>query len=268
VPGPLPAEAPPPDEVESEQPASPRTGAWARVCVELPRPLVAGVFVRRVNRFAAEVSVKGQPWTVHLPNSGRMEELLRRGAAVRVAPFGPGDRATRGRLLLVRHRGRWVGVDSHLPNRLWEAGLRQGGLPPVVGVRAWEREVRLDGERVDFRVYTSRAAWWVETKSCNRVEAEVALFPDAPTARGAHHLQLLAQVARQGGRAAVVWFVQRDDARCLRVDWDSDPAFACAAGEARRAGVSLVAYRCAVTPHSVQVVGRLPVHTGRRHTAC
>jgi len=28
------------------------------------------------------------------------------------------------------------------------------------------------------------------------------------------------------------------------------------------------AYKCAVTPRSVEVVGWLPVHTGRRHVAC
>lgn len=234
----------------------------------LPRPLVAGVFVRRVNRFAAEVRVAEELWRVHLPNSGRMEELLVPGAPVRVFPTSARNGKTRGRLLLIRHAGRWVGLDSHLPNRLWELALQSGGLPPVVGVRRWWREVRLGGERVDFRIQARGGTWVVETKSCNRVVGEVALFPDAPTARGARHLQLLAEVARAGGRAAVVWFVQRDDARCLRVDWDSDPDFAASARHARRHGVELVAYVCSVTPSAVQVLRRVPVRTGRRHGNC
>lgn len=237
--------------------------------MELPRPLAAGLFVSRVNRFAAEVEVAGELWTVHLPNSGRMQELLRRGAAVRILPFpDPKGQRTRGRLLLIRHAGRWVGLDSHLPNRLWEAALQRGGLWPVVGVQRWEREVRLGGERVDFRVHTSRGTWWVETKSCNRVEGAVALFPDAPTSRGARHLLTLAQAVRRGERAAVVWVVQRDDARCLQVDWHADPAFASAAREARRAGVRLVAYTCTVSPERVEVAGRVPVRTTRRHRTC
>lgn len=224
--------------------------------------------MRRVNRFAAEVQVGSEVWLVHLPNSGRMTELLVPGAAVRVALSGTASGTTRGRLLLIRHLGRWVGVDSHLPNRLWELALQQGGLPPVVGVRSWEREVRVDGERVDFCVHTRSGDWLVETKSCNRVEAGVALFPDAPTARGARHLRLLADVARRGGWAAVVWFVQRDDARCLRVDWQADPSFAESAHRARRRGVRLVAYRCAVSVAAVTVLGRVPVLTGRRHGSC
>jgi sugar fermentation stimulation protein A len=234
----------------------------------LPRPLVAGRFVRRVNRFAAEVRVDGQLWRVHLPNSGRMEELLVPGAAVRVAPLEGHARRTRGRLLLVRHAGRWVGVDSHLPNRLWELALRAGGIPPVRGVRSWKREVRVGGERVDFRVEAGDGTWLVETKSCNRVAGGVALFPDAPTVRGARHLRLLADRARRGGRGAVVWFVQRDDARYLQVDWEADPVFAAAARDARREGVQLVAYVCAVTPAHVRVLRRVPVRTGRRHGSC
>ena len=230
---------------------------WVRL--DLPHPLVTGQFLRRVNRFAAEVRVRGEVWRVHLPNSGRMEELLVPGAPVRLVPARRPEARTRGRLLLIRHAGRWVGVDSHLPNRLWELVLRAGGLPPVQGVRSWQREFRLDGERVDFRVQTSHGWWLVETKSCNRVAGGVALFPDAPTLRGARHLRLLARVSRRGGRAGVVWFVQRDDAHCLRVDWESDPEFADAALRARRQGVRLVAYACSVSPAHVRVLRRIPV---------
>ncbi len=235
----------------------PRVSRTDPVVAFLPRPLVAGRFLRRVNRFAAEVEVAGRLVRVHLPNSGRMEELLVPGAPVRVQPSGQGK--TQGRLLLVRHAGRWVGVDSHLPNRLWELALRRGGLPPVLGVRGWQREVRVGGERVDFRVRTRQATWLVETKSCNRVEGGVALFPDAPTARGARHLQVLAELVQQGMRCAVVWFVQRDDARCLRIDGGCDPQLAAAAQRARRAGVKLVAYRCSASPTAVRVLHRIPV---------
>lgn len=234
----------------------------------LPRPLVAGVLVRRLNRFAAEVRVAGQRWRVHLPNSGRMEELLRPGAAVRLLPTPLHGRRTQGRMVVVRHRGRWVGIDSHLPNRLWEAALKQGGLPPVVGVEGWEREVRLGTERVDFRVHTAHGVWWVETKSCNRVIDGVALFPDAPTTRGARHLRALTEAAQEGVGAAVVWFVQRPDARYLRVDDVADPAFAAAARGAKDAGVALVAYTCTVTLRGIAVARPVPVCVGSGHESC
>ena len=38
--------------------------------------IVSGVFVRRVNRFAAEVLIDGNTEQVHVKNTGRLQELL------------------------------------------------------------------------------------------------------------------------------------------------------------------------------------------------
>ena len=37
---------------------------------------VVGVFVRRINRFTAEVLIDGEPEIVHVKNTGRLQELL------------------------------------------------------------------------------------------------------------------------------------------------------------------------------------------------
>ena len=37
---------------------------------------VAGTFVRRMNRFTAEVLIDGAPEIVHVKNTGRLQELL------------------------------------------------------------------------------------------------------------------------------------------------------------------------------------------------
>lgn len=241
-----------------------RSGEVRDVSLLLPQPLHPVTFLRRVNRFAAvtRLAGRGQEVYVHLPNSGRMSELLVPGAlglAHLEAAAGAGQRRTRGTLLLVRHADRWVGVDARTPNRLFEAAAACGGLGPIARVTAWRREVRLGPDRLDFLVTTDRGTWLVETKSCNRVERGVALFPDAPTSRGSRHLRLLARVARRGRRAALVWFVQRADARVLRPDRAADPAFADAAAAAARARVRFLAYTCRVTPQRIAVLGRIPV---------
>ena len=37
---------------------------------------LSGIFVRRVNRFVAEVRIDGKPEMVHVKNTGRLQELL------------------------------------------------------------------------------------------------------------------------------------------------------------------------------------------------
>lgn len=264
--------------LDAERPGRPkaRTGAgrWsvperpeptrrsAPPSVRLPAPLVPVAIAARLNRFtvAARDPATGRRLRLHLPNSGRLTELLVPGARGLFHRARDPGRGTAGTLYLVRHRRRWVGVDAGMPNRLFEALLRVGAAGGQV--RRWRREARRGSARIDFLVETPAGPWLVETKSCNKVVGDTALFPDAPTARGARHLRALARAARRGMRASVIWFVQRSDARRLRPDAGADPAFAQALRQARAAGVELRAYACRVTPRRLAVLRRIPVELG------
>lgn len=242
-------------------------GRRARVVVPLPRPLVRVRVVSRANRFAVWARAGGRRLYLHLPNPGRMTELLRPGAAGLAHLRGGGEKRTRGVLLLVRHRGRWVGMDARLPNALCAAALRAGLLPNLCHYHRWRAEVRRGDSRFDFVGEGPRGHVVVEAKSCNLVSGGVALFPDAPTARGARHLLDLARMARRGARAVVVWFVQRDDASVLRPYEEADPQFARAARAAARAGVRFYAFTCRMSPAGATVLRRIPVRLGRVRAA-
>src|SRR5690606_2929463 len=187
------------------------SGVAAPAAVAWPRPLVPVRLVRRVNRFAVEAvldqaaaSETGAPAStgdepaagaavpgllrLHLPNSGRMGELLVPGTPGRARLWpgqpghsdglGPADRPdapdrparrTHGELLLVRYGGRWVSVDARMPNRLFEACLAARALPAWARAVGWQREVRWGHGRIDFRVDmpAPEPPWLVEAKSCN-----------------------------------------------------------------------------------------------------
>lgn len=232
--------------------------------ISFPTGMACVTLVRRVNRFAVSArAADGRRLYLHLPNSGRMEELLRPGARG-LAHLGVAGTARRtvGTLLLVRHKRRWVGLDARMPNRLFEAALRAEALPPFRGYRRWRREVRFGAGRIDFVLEGRGRTLLVETKSCNRVDGGIALFPDAPTARGARHLLELARALEPGRRAAVVWIVQRDDARVLRPFAEADPRFADAVRTAAAGGVALLAYTCRVTARRMVLLRRIPVEVG------
>ena len=237
----------------------------ARVEVAWPQPLMPVRLLRRVNRFAVEAVLNDHTVYLHLPNSGRMAELLMPGTEGRAYLLGGAGRRTRGELLLVRYGERWVSVDARMPNRLLEACLKARALPAFAEATGWRREVRWGSGRVDFALERAGAVgpWLVETKSCNLVEDGVALFPDAPTVRGSRHLQELAQAVSGGGRAAVVWFVQRDDAQLLMPHRRADPAFAAALEAAVEVGVEVYAYRCRVNEEGIAVLDAIPVQVER-----
>ncbi len=189
---------------------------------------------------------------LHLPNSGRMGELLLPGTPCHYHQR-PTPR-TLGRMVLLERQGVLVGVDASLAGDLLELLLRSGYFGALEALR---REVRLQGERLDFWARLSGKEAFLEAKNCNRVEGSLALFPDAPTRRGARHLRLLADFARQGGRAYAVWMVQHPLARGFALD-PEDQALYQAAREAREAGVGLLAFRVRPTLRALRVEDPLP----------
>lgn len=239
------------------------TSAQSACGVQWPQPLAQGRFIRRPNRFAVEIeTAAGETLPIHLPNSGRMTELLVPGASVLYHPSGRRDRCTAGDMLLVHHQGRWVSVDARMPNHLFRACFERGALPGCEQYTELRAEVPLAASRIDFLLRDSHSPGqrcWVETKSCNLVEEGTALFPDAPTLRGTRHLLELQRAVAAGDEGAVIFFIQRDDARRFRPHRQADPDFADALAAAVAAGVKVSAYLCRVDPQAIQMLDRVPV---------
>jgi sugar fermentation stimulation protein A len=124
----------------------------------------------------------------------------------------------------------------------------------------------LGRSRFDFALRDLRGAeTLVEVKSVTLVEDGVALFPDAPTVRGARHLSELEDYVRAGGRALVLFVVQRGDARAVAPNARTDPRFARALLSAARAGVMLRAVRFSLDGDGrASYRGRIEVGSGPR----
>lgn len=224
-------------------------------------PLIEALFVERPNRFLIRARLGRRVVEAASRDPGRLAELLRPGAVVLLSPAAtltsPGTvpeavdvtrRRTRYTLTLVRHGSVWVSVVPALANRILEAALRRSGVPGLSGARVLKREVRVGESRLDFLLRRRGADILTEVKSATLVEAGRALFPDAPTARGTRHLRQLAVAAKTGRAAQVIFLIQRPDAVCLSPHRQRDPEFGQALDEAARAGVTLRAYTCRVSP--------------------
>ncbi len=221
--------------------------------------------VRRLNRFLAEVDLDGSTCQAHVPNSGRLGELLAPGTPVTLAAAGGGARRAAGRrtgydLVAVVHRGTRVCIDARLPGPLLAEAIGEGRLAAFRGCRVARREVPLGESRLDLVLVDPEGrAFYVETKSVTLVRGGTALFPDAPTPRGARHLLELARASAGGLRAAAVFVVQREDAGGWAPNEETDPRFAQALRAAARAGVEVRAVRCRVGESTVAVVDEIPV---------
>lgn len=219
--------------------------------------LVAGRFEQRVNRFRVTVTADGHSVDAHLPNSGRLRELLTPGRPCWLDPRNSPGRKTDYDLKLVEYGDALVSVDARLPNPLFAEALEQGRLDPFRAYQEFDREVSLGRSRLDFRLMRPGGILWVETKSVTLVEEGVALFPDAPTARGTRHVEELTRVVSEGARAAIVFIVQRPDARRFTPHDGADPLFGRALRRAAEAGVAVHAWGCKVSEQAITVAEQI-----------
>ena len=231
--------------------------------MRIPGPLIPARFVRRDNRFRVTVEVGETLATAHLPNSGRLGELLTPGRELRLASMPDPRRKTPYDLKLARYAGVWVSVDARLPNPLFVEAFHAELLPGFEGYTRLQPEAMLDDSRIDFLLTGPAGRLWVETKSVTLVQEGVARFPDAPTERGRRHLEVLVRTLERGDRAAVLFVVQRPDAHAFGPHTEADPDFAQSLRQARTAGVAVLACRCRVSEDEIILDEFIPVEWQR-----
>ncbi len=228
--------------------------------VKLSPNMIDGTFVARVNRFAALVQVDGHETLVHVANSGRLRELFQEGMQVLLTPVdGAASRKTRYDLTLVDLGHTLVSADARLPNAIVYEAIKSGQVAELLGYSDVLREQALEESRIDLLLLRDDTRCYVEVKSATLVQDSVALFPDAPTARGRRHLETLVHAVRQGWGGVVVFVVQREDAQSFAPHDAADPDFGKALRHAHREGVKVYAYGCRVTRQEITLAQRLPV---------
>ncbi|MGC9335853.1 MAG: DNA/RNA nuclease SfsA [Anaerolineae bacterium] len=229
--------------------------------MEIDGELVEGRFLSRDNRFRVTVAVDGQPLWAHLPNSGRLGELLLPGRRVLLAGRHAAGRKTAYDMVMAKAGSGWVSVDARLPNDLVAEALAAGRLDALAGYAEVRREVAWGHSRFDFRLDSAgRRPCLVEVKSVTLVVDGWGCFPDAVTARGRRHVLELAAAVQAGYRAAVVFVVQRQDVQAFRPHDESDPAFGQALRRAVQQGVEVYACACQVQPGKIAIDRPLPAN--------
>ena len=214
---------------------------------------VPGVFMRRINRFAAEVLVDGKPENVHVKNTGRLQELLVPKAKVTLQRMDDPDRKTAYDLISVyRPRLKWVNIDSLAPNELMKQQVMSMHYDLV------KPEHTYGNSRFDFYMEHRGEKYLTEVKGCTLaadLKRGIGLFPDAPTERGVKHLEELAVAAKEGFHCTIAFVIQMNGIHMVFPNDDTQPEFGHALVRAAKAGVQVVYYGCHVEADSIRITG-------------
>ena len=214
-------------------------------------------FLCRVNRFIAKCMVDGVETTVHVKNTGRLRELLVPGATCWLEKSANPNRKTLFDLAAVEKDGRIVNIDSQAPNLIAREWVQSGGWGNVTDVRS---EVTWGDSRFDLGCMQGDTQCLIEVKGVTLFNEDgIAIFPDAPTARGAKHLHGLIEAHHAGIESGLIFVIMKEDAVGLMPNDATDPDFSAALREAHEAGVRIVAACCRVTADSAEIVRTVPV---------
>jgi sugar fermentation stimulation protein A len=212
---------------------------------------VAGTFVRRINRFTAEVLIDGETELVHVKNTGRLQELLLPEAKVTLQKKLNENRKTAYDLISVyKPKLKWVNIDSLAPNVLMKQQLTSLNYDLV------KPEYTYGNSRIDFYMERNGEKFLTEVKGCTLADdlhPGIGLFPDAPTERGVKHLHELAKAAKEGYHCTIAFVIQMNGIHRVIPNEAKQPEFKEALVKAAKAGVQIVCYSCHVEAESIKI---------------
>ncbi len=249
-----------------------------------PKDCVVGRFVERYKRFFVVALINGEAVHVHTNNTGSMLGLLRPGSPVLLSPAKGQKRKLAWTLELIWTGGKypyeeelntfptlvggrtpfhwgqgfWVGVNTSIPNKIFEKAFYDGLFPWAEGYSIYRREVKKGTSRLDACLEgEGLPPLWVECKNVTLVEDNIAIFPDAVSERGVKHLLELKSIVKNGERAAMFYCVQRADGVCFGPADVVDHLYAQIFWSVQKCGVEMYPYRINITTKGLCLGERL-----------
>ncbi|MDB2426028.1 DNA/RNA nuclease SfsA [bacterium] len=224
--------------------------------------LYKGKFLKRYKRFFCDIKLpSGEEVTAHTPNTGSMKGLLTPDSDCYITHIDDPKRKLKYTLQMLKTPSSWVGVNTHLPNKLVAEAIEEKKLSHLKKYKYFKSEAKLNAKtRIDFALHSheevATAKKWdvgfiddykfhfIEVKNVTLAEENKALFPDSVTARGLKHIKELEELIEQGHTGEFLFVVQRTDCDVFSPAKEIDPAYSTALKEANKKGLTVKAFSC------------------------
>ncbi len=203
------------------------------------------ILIERINRFLARVELLGKQREssevlVHIRDPGRLEDLLFPRNELLLQHKRRKNRKTEWEAIFAKNNSSWVLINSGFHRAIAEWAFEKLELfnSPISNTLA---EQRIGKSRIDFLAeLEDNSIVAIETKGCTLAVNQKALFPDAPTKRGARHVSELIQFMTNGSKAAILFLIFRAEARCFYANKEIDQEFADIFEQAYKRGVQII----------------------------
>lgn len=204
---------------------------------------IEGIFLKRPNRFIAQVLINGVEETVHVKNTGRCKEILIPGAKVILEDCSDNpNRKTAYSLIAVWKGDMLINMDSQIPNAVVYEALCENKILGYETLTYIKREVRFGDSRYDIYYEKEDEKGFFEVKGVTLENDGIAMFPDAPTQRGTKHVLEMIEAVKQGYNGSIFFLIQMKGPKVFKPNWKMDKDFSEAIKLANENGVKILIY--------------------------
>lgn len=230
--------------------------------MKIEGPLINAIFIERPNRFITIIEIGGKKHKSHLPDPGRLKELLIPGVYLLVRPAPENKkRSTAFTTIMVNLKGQWISLVSTLPNQFVKYSFQNKCIPIFQRYKLVKPEIAIRNHRLDFLLINkSGKNFFLEVKSVTFVEDGIAKFPDAVTTRGMNHAKILTGLVKEGEFAGILFVCQRPDATLFEPMWDRDPMFSNVLFNAYKMGVKVWCITLNISKTEISFNKEIPVN--------
>jgi sugar fermentation stimulation protein A len=225
--------------------------------------LIEATLLKRYKRFLADVILpNGDSLTVHCPNTGAMTGCAEPGWRVYLSQSdNPKRKYAHTWELAKNHRQEWIGINTNNANKVVKAALQNRHIIELAEYNSIHPEYKVGDSRIDFFLQgDGMPDCYVEVKSVSLCsEGGMGFFPDTVTQRGTKHANELAELARQGHKAVLLFCVQHSGINSVKIAQHIDPKYAEAVRKAQEAGVLLLSYKCNFSIENMSLANALPI---------
>ena len=221
--------------------------------MKFEKKLLKGTLLKRYKRFFVDIKHKNRTIIAHCPNSGSMFGLLKKGNKVWFSESNNPKRKLKYTLQIIEVDNKLVGINTHLTNKIILESLKKKKIQCLAKFTEIKPEVKFSkNTRFDFLISNNKEKCFLEVKNVTLVrKTNTAEFPDAITTRGTKHLKELIEAKKMGYQSYLLFLIQREDCKHLKIAKDVDLNYKKAFDDSLKNGVKILCYDCKLSDEEI-----------------
>ena len=223
--------------------------------MKFEKKLLKGTLLKRYKRFFVDIKHQNRTIIAHCPNSGSMLGLLKEGNKVWFSESNNPKRKLKYTLQIIEVDNKLVGINTHLTNKIILESLKKKKIQCLAKFTEIKPEVKFSkNTRFDFLISNNKEKCFLEVKNVTLVrKTNTAEFPDSITSRGTKHLKELIKAKKMGYQSYLLFLIQREDCKHLKIAKDIDIVYNNAFNLALKNEVKILCYDCKLSDEEIRI---------------